>query len=420
MIQVDQLQFTFDDKPLFDGLNFTINEGEIFSIIGPNGCGKSTLLRLLRGSIAPQQGNIRWNGTPVSSISSLSMARKVAVVPQTVHIDFPYKVHQVVEMGRYPHRKSLLSFSDQSDQQAVRHALAVTDIVNLAERTVTQLSGGELQRVFLARALAQSADVLFLDEATSHLDIDHRLELSELLVRLNREQGTTIVQISHDLDLASAMSDRIMLLSEHGEIVSIGTPDEVMTAEKLRQVFRVNVKVDKNPLTGTPLILPMINTSVHQLDQLKVHLICGGGSGKILLRKLHLANAQLSTGPLNQSDADESLATALDIPHTTEHPFCPYSDDVLRDSEKLIENTDVVVVSTRWWGSGNLACLQLASKALEQKKQLYLIGHTKGQDYTAGQAWKQIDQLIDDGAIVIDSEDQLMDALSLLAKASMA
>ncbi len=138
-----------------------------------------------------------------------------------------------------------------------------------------------MQRVFLARALAQSADVLFLDEATSHLDIDHRLELSELLVRLNREQETTIVQISHDLDLAAAMSHRIMLLSEHGEIVSIGTPEEVMTAKKLRHVFRVNVRVDKNPLTGTPLILPLLNTSVHQLEQLKVHLICGGGSGKL-------------------------------------------------------------------------------------------------------------------------------------------
>jgi len=416
MIQIDQLQFTFAEKPLFDGLNFNINKGEIFSIIGPNGCGKSTLLRLLRGSIIPQQGEVKWDGTPVSEISSLSMARKVAVVPQTVHIDFPYKVHQVVEMGRYPHRKSLLSFSSKSDEQAVRHALAVTDIVSLAERSVTQLSGGELQRVFLARALAQSADVLFLDEATSHLDIDHRLELSELLIRLNREEGTTVVQISHDLDLASAMSDRIMLLNEHGEIVSIGTPTEVMTAEKLRQVFRVNVRVEKNPLTGSPLILPVINSSVHQLSPLKIHLICGGGSGKTLLRKLHLANAQLTAGPINQSDADEDLATALKIPHTTEHPFCPYSDEILCASEKFVANADVVVVATRWWGSGNLSCLKLASKALDQKKPLYFIGQTQGQDYTGNQAWNKIDQLIKRGAIAINSEDQLMSALSLLQK----
>ncbi len=281
MITVNNLGFSFADRALFDGLNFTIDRGEILSIIGPNGCGKSTLLRLLRGNLKAQQGEVRWSDTPVANIPALLLARQVAVVPQTVHIDFPYKVHEVVAMGRYPHRRGLLSFSSQKDHQAVRHALAITDIASLSERAVTQLSGGELQRVFLARALAQSADVLFLDEATSHLDIDHRLELSELLVRLNREQETTIVQISHDLDLAAAMSHRIMLLSEHGEIVSIGTPEEVMTAKKLRHVFRVNVRVDKNPLTGTPLILPLLNTSVHQLEQLKVHLICGGGSGKL-------------------------------------------------------------------------------------------------------------------------------------------
>lgn len=411
MIRIERLTFRYADRTLFDGLDFNINKGEIFSIIGPNGCGKSTLLRLLRGTLKPEQGQITWDGQNVDSIPTRIMARNVAVVPQTMHIDFPYKVHEVVAMGRYPHRKNLLSFNSQTDEQAIRHALAVTDIVNLSERPVTQLSGGELQRVFLARALAQSADVLFLDEATSHLDIDHRLELSELLVRLNREQGTTIVQISHDLDMASAMSDRILLLNEHGDVVCIGTPEEAMTSERLRRVFRVNVKVDKNPLSGTPLILPLINTSVHQLDDLRIHLICGGGSGKTLMRKLHLANARVTTGPLNQGDADETLAAALDIHCTREQPFNPYSEEALQKTEELLETTDIVIIATRWWGSGNLACLDLAQKAIARQMPVYLVGSSKQEDYTAGQAWAGIRQLEQGGAISIADEEQLLDTL---------
>lgn len=412
MIRARHLSFHYADKSLFSGLDFTIGRGEIFSIIGPNGCGKSTLLRLLRGTLKSGPGQVAWDGTEVAAIPARTMARKVAVVPQTLHIDFPYKVREVVAMGRYPHRKNLLSFNDKADEQAIRHALAVTDIVNLAERPVTQLSGGELQRVFLARALAQSADVLFLDEATSHLDIDHRLELSELLVRLNREQGTTIVQVSHDLDLASAMSSRILLLSEHGDVVCIGAPEEAMTAEKLRQVFRVNVEVDTNPLTGCPLILPLLNTSVYRLDDLRVHLICGGGSGKTLLRKLHLANARVTTGPLNRDDADETLATALDIPCTRDLPFSPYSEKVLKETEKQIESSAVLVVATRWWGRGNLACLQLADRALDLKIPLYLIDHRAAEDYTDGRARAQIDRLEQRGARIVATEEQLLEALS--------
>ncbi len=314
MIRVEALHFSFPASLLFSGLDFRVTSGEVLSIIGPNGCGKSTLLRLLRGNLTPQKGKILWNGTPVVSLSRQNMARRVSVVPQSVHTDFPYRVDEMVAMGRYPHRRSLLSFSTRADRQAIRHALAITDIAHLQTRPVTQLSGGELQRVFIARALAQSTEVLFLDEATSHLDIDHRLDISELLVRLNKDQGTTIVQVSHDLDMAAAMSDRILLLNEQGEKISSGKPAEVMTAANLHRVFRVNVRVGTNPLTGTPVILPLMNTSAHQLDHLKVHLFCGGGSGSAVLRKLHLAGAEVTVGPLNQGDADETLAAALNLP----------------------------------------------------------------------------------------------------------
>ena len=412
MIQINNLSFSFATAQIFNGLNFKVNRGEILSIIGPNGCGKSTLLRLLRGSLTAQTGEILWDNTPLDQIPAGEMARKVAVVPQSSTLSFPYKVREMVAMGRYPHRKSLLSFQDKTDLQAIEQALVMTDILPLAERPVTQLSGGELQRVLLARALAQNGSVLFLDEATSHLDIDHRLELTELLLRLNREQQTTIVQISHDLDLAAAISDRILLLTEHGDIAEIGTPKNVMTTPNLQRIFRVDVRIDSNPFTGTPQIIPLINNSTHQLNDLKVHLICGGGSGKILLRRLHLAKATVSAGPLNRGDSDEVVATALNIPVSQEIPFSPFSKTTLVTTGNLIGNTDILVVTTQWWGKGNLPCLDLAETAIHQGIAVFLLAQQQEQDYTGGKAWEKIQALQRHGARAVRNEEHLLNELS--------
>ncbi len=412
MIEINNLSFSFAETEIFSHLNFNVNQGEILSIIGPNGCGKSTLLRLLRGSLKAQKGEVLWEKTPVEQISARIMAQKVAVVPQSTTIHFPYKVQDLVAMGRYPHRKNLLSFQNKSDQHAIEQALVMADILPLAERPVTQLSGGELQRVLLARALAQNSSVLFLDEATSHLDIDHRLELTELLVRLNRDQHTTIVQISHDLDLAAAISDRILLLTEHGNIAQIGTPSTVMTAANLQRVFRVDVKVTNNPFTGNPQIVPLINTAAFKLNDLKVHLICGGGSGKTLLRRLHPTQAQITAGPLNQGDSDESVASILNITVAQEVPFSPFSKQTLAATEKLIEQTEILVITTQWWGIGNLPCLDLAEKAIKQGTPIFLLSQQQEQDYTGGKAWAKIQNLQQQGAISIRNEEHLLEELS--------
>ncbi|MFK5927722.1 MAG: ABC transporter ATP-binding protein, partial [Desulfuromusa sp.] len=368
------------------------------------------------GSLKAQSGEILWDKTPVDEISALEMARKVAVVPQSSSISFPYRVRELVAMGRYPHRKNLLSFQDKTDLQAIEQALVMTDILPLAERPVTQLSGGEQQRVLLARALAQNSSVLFLDEATSHLDIDHRFELTELLLRLNREQQTTIVQISHDLDLAAAISQRILLLTEHGSIAAIGSPEKVMTAANLQRIFRVDVKVGTNPFTGTPQIVPLINNSTHQLNSLKVHLICGGGSGKTLLRRLHLAKAEVTAGPLNQGDSDETIATALSIPVAQEIPFSPFSENTLATTRKIIEQTEILVITTQWWGAGNLPCLDLAEKAIHRGITVYLLAQQQEQDYTGGKAWKKIQQLQQHGAKSVRNEEHLLDELTNVAE----
>jgi len=419
MIQINNLSFSFASAEIFNRLNFTVNRGEILSIIGPNGCGKSTLLRLLRGSLKAQSGDVLWDKTPVGKIPAGEMARKVAVVPQSSTISFPYKVRELVAMGRYPHRKNLLSFQDKTDLQAIEQALVMTDILPLVERPITQLSGGELQRVLLARALAQNGSVLFLDEATNHLDIDHRFELTELLLQLNREQQTTIVQISHDLDLAAAISQRILLLTEHGKIAEIGSPEKVMTAANLQQIFRVDVKVDSNPFTGTPQIVPLINKSNHQLNNLKVHLICGGGSGNTLLRRLHLAKAKVTAGPLNQGDSDEMTANVLNIPVAQEIPFSPFSEQTLATTQNFIETTEILVITTQWWGVGNLPCLDLAETAIHQGIAVYLLAQQQEQDYTGGKAWEKIQQLKNQGVRAVRNEEHLLDELDSLPPISI-
>ena len=411
MIKVQQLHFCYAQKCLFYDLNFTINKGEIVSILGPNGCGKSTLLRLLRGNLAAESGTVLWHDRSVASISAREMATKVAVVPQSTQIDFPYKVNEMVAMGRYPHRRSLLAGSSQEDRESIRHALVVADILDLAERPVTQLSGGELQRVLFARALAQQSEVLFLDEATSHLDIDHRLELSELLIRLNREQGTTVVQISHDLDLASAISDRILLLNRYGQIIGFDTPKTIMTAENLQKVFKVNVNIEENSLTGAPQIVPLLNTSAIRLEKLNVHLFCGGGSGKSLLRKLQFGGANLSAGPLNQGDSDEEVATALKVRVIYEDPFQPFSERSIAETQRTLATTEVIIIATVWWGHGNCYCLSLAQEALENGKKVFLLAPAEDQDFTDGTAWSRIQNLITEGAHVCRNEDQLLHKL---------
>lgn len=254
MIRVEGLTFGYSRRPVFAGLDLTVNRGEILGVLGPNGCGKSTLLRLLRGTLFLTAGRIHWDGRPLASIGRQEMARLVAVVPQTASAVFPFSVREVVAMGRFAYGRS-------GGQAVIEGAMAVTDVTRLAERPVTALSGGELQRVMLARALAQETPVLFLDEASSHLDLDHRLAIAELLHDLNRQRKTTILQVSHDLDQAAETSHRLLLISAAGEAVALGPPRDVLTEENIERVFKVAVRVDPNPYTGAPRVLPLSRCS---------------------------------------------------------------------------------------------------------------------------------------------------------------
>ncbi|PLX86172.1 MAG: cobalamin/Fe(3+)-siderophore ABC transporter ATP-binding protein [Desulfuromonas sp.] len=256
MIRAEGLSFSYPAGEVFCQLNLEISAGEVLALVGPNGCGKSTFLKLLRGVLKPSAGQVFWEGRPVSSLSRREMAQRVAVVAQSHEIFFAYTVRELVAMGRYPHC-SLWGGLSRADHERIEQVLEMTDIVHLATRPATDLSGGELQRVMLARALVQQTDVLLLDEATSHLDLIHRLTMSDLLQKLNREQGTTIVQVLHDLDLAAQTSHRVLMFSATGAVAAIGAPGEVLTADNIRSVFGVEVEVGVSPVSGVARIFPI-------------------------------------------------------------------------------------------------------------------------------------------------------------------
>jgi iron complex transport system ATP-binding protein len=236
----------------------------MLGIVGPNGSGKTTMLKLLGKIVPVQQGSIALFGKSVSQLRQEAVAQSVAFVPQDTHQAFPFTVVETVLMGRFPHHHRTFwdlgfGWENSNDREVARQAMMTMDVWHLAERLVTGLSGGERQRVIIARALAQSPQVLLLDEPTAFLDLQHQIEICALLHRLKHERQLTVVLVSHDLNLASQYCDRILLLNQ-GRVFCLGRPEEVIQPEILKTAYRCQVLVDTHPVSGLPRVtLPSRN-----------------------------------------------------------------------------------------------------------------------------------------------------------------
>jgi len=252
IIKVRDLRFAYGDKKVIDGVSFDIFPREFVSIIGPNGSGKTTLLKLLHGSLPPQAGTVCLGETPISKMRKRALARKIGVVSQQPRFHFEITALELVLMGRSPH-KALLAFEGKEDFEIAHEAMVLTGVEDFKDRNLFTLSGGEFQRVMVARALAQKPQIMLLDEPTSYLDIKHQIGLCRLLKTMNRDHGIAIVSVFHDINLASDFSDRIIVMKD-GKIRGVGTPDEVITKELLEPVYDCRIYVDKNPVAGTPRI----------------------------------------------------------------------------------------------------------------------------------------------------------------------
>jgi iron complex transport system ATP-binding protein len=254
MLEIETIHVAYNGHDVLHGVSLTVQPGEILAVVGPNGAGKSTLVRSASGVHPPRAGSVRVDGKDITRLSHTQRARYLAVVPQARQLPGTFSVYQTVLLGRTPYL-GWLGQAGKADHARVNLALALTQMTNLAERLVGELSGGEQQRVLLARALAQDAPILLLDEPTTHLDLQHQTGLLNLVRKLAMENNLAVLMVLHDLNLASLYADRVALLVE-GRIFAQGTPLEVLTPENLRAVYRIPVHVIPHPHYGTPLILP--------------------------------------------------------------------------------------------------------------------------------------------------------------------
>lgn len=252
MIEVKSVSFRYHKDWVLQDVSFRVERGEFVGVIGPNGSGKTTLLKILYRLLLPQKGEVFYELVSLRKMDRRDIAKKVGVVPQETHLLFPFRVAEIVLMGRSPYLGNLL-FERETDLEIARKAMEWTKILPFSERPVDELSGGEKKRVFIARALAQEPEVVLLDEPTANLDIHHQIDFLDLILTLNRERGLTIVMASHDMNIASEFCDRLILL-KGGGIYKIGTPQEVITRENIEQVYGCNVWVDQNPVSGMPRI----------------------------------------------------------------------------------------------------------------------------------------------------------------------
>lgn len=248
------LSLAYGDRTVIDALDLDIPPGRITAIIGANGCGKSTLLRALARLLTPSSGTVTLDGTPLRSRSSKEIARVLGLLPQSPIAPEGITVSDLVGRGRHPHQGLLARWSEH-DYAVVADALEATGTADLADRSVDELSGGQRQRVWIAMALAQETDVLLLDEPTTFLDVAHQVEVLDLLTDLNRDRGTTIVMVLHDMNLAARYADHVFALRD-GRVVADGRPGEVMDSALIRDVFDLDCEVIVDPVSGTPLVLP--------------------------------------------------------------------------------------------------------------------------------------------------------------------
>jgi len=253
-LRAQKVTLGYDGPDIVHQLSVEVPAGCITSVIGPNGCGKSTLLRSLARLMKPRGGAVYLDGIGISELPTREVARKLGILPQDPTAPEGLTVRELAAQGRYPHQSWLSQWS-KKDERAVERALEITGVEELADRPLDTLSGGQRQRAWISMALAQETETLLLDEPTTFLDMAHQLEVLQLLEKLNREEGRTILMVLHDLNNAARYSHHMIALSK-GRVFTTGEPCEVVTTEVLREVFGVEADIVPDPRTSLPLCIP--------------------------------------------------------------------------------------------------------------------------------------------------------------------
>ncbi len=281
MINIQNLVGGYTNSPIINGLDLEINEGEFFALLGKNGSGKTTLFKLITGQLPIKSGNVLISGKKIQSLSKLEKAKKIAVLTQEVQVSFDFTVEEIISLGRYPHQKGFLKKISKQDKNIIEEMMELTNVTSFRKAQFRTLSGGEKQRVLLAKALAQEPEILLLDEPTNHLDINHTFHLLDLLKERQQTMKLTIFAILHDLNVASLYADRIALL-HNGTFLEVGDVDKLRNVEQLKKVYEVKVSSQSHPIVPKPQLLmtPQYAESIEcypfkdsfQINQMKEYL----------------------------------------------------------------------------------------------------------------------------------------------------
>ncbi len=254
-IKVNNLNYAYGDTKVLEGILASFRPGMVCGLLGPNGSGKTTLLKNMAALLNPEKDTVYINGADITTLSTSHLAKEISVVPQNSHIEFDFTVSDIVMMGRTPYIKRFGNESAE-DNEIVQWAMKTARIEHLGQRSVKSISGGELQRVIIARALAQKSKVILLDEPVSQLDIRHQLSIMGTVRELAHKHGLTIVTVLHDLNMAAEFCDYLYLLKE-GKLVCGGEPKEVLTYDRIEMVYQIVCLVYENPVSKKPHIIPV-------------------------------------------------------------------------------------------------------------------------------------------------------------------
>lgn len=256
VLSIKDLYFSYEDQNILSNINIDIEKGKFISIIGPNGSGKTTLLKNISSVLSPDKGKVFFLGKDIQEYRRKQLSKYIAYVPQSSYINFEFTAGDIVLMGRSPFLKPFESEKTE-DIKIAENAMKMTNVYEIKDKKITEISGGERQRVMIACALAQTPKVILLDEPVSNLDIQHQIEILSVLKELSKSKEMTVITVLHDLNLSAEYSDLVVLLKE-GRIIEYGTPKDVITEENIDKAYNTNVYMTKNPMTGNPHIIPII------------------------------------------------------------------------------------------------------------------------------------------------------------------
>ncbi|MGD0070281.1 MAG: ABC transporter ATP-binding protein [Candidatus Bathyarchaeia archaeon] len=413
LLNVDGVECRYGSVKVLEGVTLSVKEGDFVGILGPNGSGKTTLFKSISRTLKPHKGTILLNNTDVYTLKSIEVAQHMAIVPQESSIGFSFNALDIVLMGRNPHM-GRFQMETAKDVEIARKAMNLTNTWYLAKRPINELSGGEKQRVVIARALAQEPEILLLDEPLTHLDIVNQLEIMDLVKGLCVKEGLIALAVIHDLNLAARYCNYALLL-KNGEVFAAGSLDQVLTSKNIKSVFHVDAIVKKNAVTNSLYVIPLSPPKSSPPKNRSIHLICGAGTGTALMKIFLEEGYSVTTGVLNVLDTDFETAEFLNIPVASEAPFSPITEKTQKANLAMISKASTVVVTSVPFGHGNLQNLEAAKEALKKGIPLYVIDEVpiESRDFTQGQATALLGSLKSMGAVFVKNQDELLHMLNV-------